>query len=199
MWARAAQVSGMTEIASSALFSALFVGLETAGSLYTKWRVAIRLARPEAELERARVALGFDKAKVPPGQDPQALLAAEMNRAHDEVVRKHVSRALGSIMPGPEVCFLAFTIQVALLLAANTADPETLKAILPAIAASNLNYSLLLGLVFLSLALWLLTSYWRDMISEGLQTKGRGPSIFLIMVLAGGALAPCFYFVVAGR
>jgi hypothetical protein len=187
----------MAELIISAVVAALLVILEALGNLVSRWAVARRLAEESGVHAAAEAALRFDRAMT--GSDVSVGMEEEIRRAHRQARAVAFRKLIGSFVPGPELCYMALTLQITLFLGFNYANDVVRKAISPFLAASRNAFPILLGLTIVNAISWVGTNLWREAIVEGLQARWRKLSVTTIVALGGGNLAAMFYLVIKGR
>ncbi|MFC1975404.1 hypothetical protein ACFLXQ_03280 [Chloroflexota bacterium] len=180
--------------------SAILVSVEYVGILFAKWVASFRIAEKAGQDAMVKVDIEFDPNTVPPGQDPVQVKEKRMrdagNMASIEVRRKKVFE---DTLPGPELCFFALTIQVAISLVFYKAKPNEKAALLPSLAGSQNAETLILGAILLSIFFWLLSLVWREAILTNVQCRARIPSKFMIVMIGTVAVSITIYLLISGR
>lgn len=189
----------MSDVLLSAIYSFLFAFLEVAGLIFSKWNVSLRKVRRDRNRISAEVGLEFDNTSVKQGVDPLQELERRIEERIRSAAAAHLSRPLLDLIPGPELCFLALTIQGSVFIAWSFADESTRRAMSPLLHQSVIPYPILGGLMLFSIIAWISTTIWRDLLTEGLQKRHRGISFAAITVLGGGILASAIFLLIAGR
>jgi len=113
--------------------------------------------------------------------------------------RKKLLQLVSGIMPGPELCFLALTITVSLFLVFNYSSVEVRKGLCPWFAVHNQAFPVFLGLIIVSIILWLGTSFWREVLLRGAQKKWRKTSMITMLAIGAGTIGAYVYIIMAGR
>lgn len=189
----------MTEALVSGSISVVLVFIEFIGVLLAKWTI-IRKPANEAALEAvAIVAESFDPQQVPDDQDSNRFLRQQMASAAEAARREVYTQVIAGVIPGPELCFLALTILVALFLSYNYADPSVRQVLVPLLADSTNAFPIMFVGTLLSLVLWWLSFLWREALIMNIQRRYRIVSMVAIVGIGAANLAVCIYLLIAGR
>lgn len=188
----------MKELIISSTISALLVLLEAVGLFISKRYVIKKSSSKQAFAESAIAAEGIDYSQVEE-KDKTKHLEKVIKCAHERVLRENLANSLKEVIPGPELCFLALTLEVCLFLGFNYSTDDVRVAISPYLSTTPDALPIIFGMFIFTLTAWLLTSTWREAIAADLQVKWVRVSLLTIVFVGAGTLASCIYLILMGR
>lgn len=194
---RAEKGVNVSDLIRAVALAGVLVAVEILGSVVARWVVLRRVADRDLYPALVPFILAFDKAGLPPAEVPSALVRLLQDKSIEER-RKKMSGVVAAVVPGPELCYLAATLEGTLFLALNY-DPSNASELCPVLAGSLGALPIVVGAAFLSLAAWLGLTIWREAIVSDVLVKRRLWGIALIGIVGGGVLSACMYLLCAGR
>lgn len=188
----------MKELIISSIISALLVVLEAIGLFISKRYVAKKSAQKAAYWESAKAAEAIDYSNVTI-KDKTKHLENVIKSTFEKVMRDKLTNSLKEVMPGPELCFLALTLDACLFLGFHYSDDTVRKSISPYLASSADALPIIFAMFLVSLILWLFTITWREAIAAEVQKNWVKLSLLAIVFIGAGTLASCIYILLMGR
>lgn len=190
-----------TSITLPILISVLLVFIEFFGIFAAKWTIAKGIAEKAAVDLQIEAILTLEKSGYPPNENRDVVIQRSMVEAKQKVTREIMTITVAGIVPGPELCFLAMTINISLFLAFNYATTTEIKIALSPLLEKSGTGALptVLAAFLASLILWWLTIAWREAIIGGMQKRLKRVSMGIIAAIGGASVALCMYLLLAGR
>lgn len=189
----------MTEAIISGAISGILVIIEFLGLLLAKWTIVRKPAEKAALEAMAEFSRKFNPADVPADQDVTEYIMYNMESKSNLAKTKVRDQVLAGMIPGPELCFFALTIQTAVFLTYNYSSPADRIIICPLLAGNNSAIPIFVGTMFISLMLWWLSCFWREALVSNWQKKARMLSMFIIASIGCLNLSICFYMLIVQR
>jgi hypothetical protein len=123
----------------------------------------------------------------------------QLETADKEFYETNNRYLLYQVIPGPEVCFLALTVEATLILIFEDLDKSAIRIISPNFLSEKHALAQLFVMFVISLIAWIGTAFWRERIVEKLQQEKIILSLATIVFIAGLCLGFCVYIFIGGR
>lgn len=176
----------MNDILVSIVISVLMVLLEYFMLLFVKYRVAQQI---ENKNSKEQIFAGI-KANKPYAE------ILEQDSIYIQGNRKYL---FFQAIPGPEICFIAITIEITLLIIVESLTVQQKIALSPVVLAGNKSIVILIIYFIISILAWIITSFWRERIVSKIQEKYIKRSFTVIIFIATLCLGLCIHIFVGGR
>lgn len=189
----------MVDALISGAISGILVILEFFGILIAKNALIRKPAERAALQAMADFYRNFKPEDVPTGQNINDYLIKNLETIGDFARSKAKIQVFSGMIPGPELCFFSLTIQATVFLIYNYASSADRLLLCPLLAGSNNAFPIFLGIIFINLALWWFSYFWREAIITNWQTKARKLSMFIIAFIGCLNMSGCVYLLIALR